>query len=54
MKDKELKLEEIETSHTLGGACYVGMMGSVLVCVLLDCQMYYSQKVSQKPPCLNV
>ncbi len=21
MKDQELKLEEIETSHTLGGAC---------------------------------
>ena len=46
IKDKELKLEEIETSHTLGGACYVGMMGSVLVCVLLDCQMYDSQLVS--------
>ena len=44
MKDKELKLEEIESSHTLGGQCLcahwsVGM-GRVGVCMLLCCPIH--------------
>ena len=31
MKDKELKLEEIEIFHTLGGACY-----SVVKCTMVN------------------
>jgi hypothetical protein len=38
MKDEELKLEEIETSHTLGGYGKVQM---------LFCQIHYSHYVSQ-------
>jgi hypothetical protein len=44
MKDKDLKLEEFESFHTLGGQCLrarwsVGM-GRVGVCMLLCCSIH--------------
>ena len=36
MKDKELKLEEIESSHTLGGGGDGRCRGIIMVCVYLQ------------------